>query len=102
MAFRHRNSWQDAARIKINRSDLLRFAHDTANKLEVNFETPAARRLLYYGGVLERGQVQDYKKNLLRPSNIRSRSTGDQSGRNQNYPGDFFPSYHEEDILQGE
>jgi hypothetical protein len=29
MAFRHRNSWQDAGRILLNRADLLRFVYDT-------------------------------------------------------------------------
>jgi hypothetical protein len=29
MSFRHRNSWQDAGRILLNRADLFRFVHDT-------------------------------------------------------------------------
>lgn len=88
MAFRHRNGWQDAARIKLNRADLLRYIHDTAKAMGVNFETSPARRLLYYGGVLESGQVKDYKKNLLRPSNIRSHShTFDDHRFESSYPG---------------
>lgn len=100
MAFRHRNSWQDAGRILLNRADLHRFVHDTVRgkiiyglelfgrhscltncryvvitELNVAEDAPPARRLLYYGGVLEEGQVVDYKINLLNPKNIRSNKT---------------------------
>lgn len=74
ISFRHRNSWQDAARIKLQRADLVYFIHKTATDMGINKETPPARRLLYYGGILEHGQVEVYKKNLLDPKNIRSHS----------------------------
>jgi hypothetical protein len=71
IAVRHRNSWQDASRILLNKADMLRYIHDTAKNLNTAYDTPPNRRLLYYGGELEKGDVQDYKKNLLSPSNIR-------------------------------
>lgn len=74
IAFRHRSSWQDTARIKLNRADLILFIHNLGDSLGVNNDSPPVRRLLYYGGVLQNGQVEDYKKNLLRPKNIRSHS----------------------------
>lgn len=74
LAFRHRNSWQDAGRIFLNRGDLVEFVYMVLKSLGVNYDTPPARRLLYSGGVLEQGQVQDYKVNLLNPKNIRSHS----------------------------
>ena len=74
LGFRHRNSWQDAGRILIQRGELCRFLYDVAKRLEIQYESAPARRLLYDGGVLEQGQVTDYKKNLLRPTNIRSNS----------------------------
>ena len=74
MSFRHRNSWQDAGRIKLNRSELLRFIYDRAEKYKVNYESPASRRLLYQAGVLKNGQTDVFKRDLLKPTNIRSHS----------------------------
>lgn len=79
LAFRHRNSWQDAGRILLNRGELLRFIYATCKQLGISYDTPPNRRLLYYGGVLEQGQVQDYKINLLTPKNIRSHKRPDDS-----------------------
>ena len=50
LAFRHRNSWQDAARILINRGQLLRYVYETAEKLNINYEMEPALRLVYQGG----------------------------------------------------
>ncbi|KAL7573195.1 hypothetical protein ACA910_018852 [Epithemia clementina (nom. ined.)] len=50
IAVRHRYSWQDAARILINRGLLLRFLHELGNRLNIHFETPVCRRLQYQGG----------------------------------------------------
>ena len=70
LSFRHRNSWQDAGRIKVHRAELVRFVYELSVKLKVHFETPPPRRLLYHGGTLEHGQVLDFKRNLLLGENI--------------------------------
>jgi hypothetical protein len=70
LSFRHRNSWQDAGRIKLHRADLIRFIYEITVKMKVQFETPPPRRLLYHGGSLAQGQVIDFKRNLLIADNI--------------------------------
>lgn len=74
LSFRHRNSWQDAGRIKLHRADLVRFVYELSVRLNVHFETPPPRRLIYHGGTLAHGQVLDYKRNLLIGENLLSRS----------------------------
>jgi hypothetical protein len=74
LSFRHRNSWQDAGRIKLHRADLVRFIYELSVRLNVHFETPPPRRLIYHGGTLARGQVLDYKRNLLIGDNLLSHS----------------------------
>lgn len=73
-AFIHRNSWQDAPRILIHRGNLLKFIHETTEKLGIDYCSPASRRLIYSGGVLVDGQEGEggYKARLLKASNIRS------------------------------
>lgn len=46
IAFKHRQSWQSAARININRADLLRYIFELGKKLEIQYNTPPSRRLL--------------------------------------------------------
>jgi hypothetical protein len=72
ISFRHRNSWQDAGRIKLHRADLVRFIYELSVKLQVHFETPPPRSLVYNGGALQQGQVQDFKRNLLTGDNIQN------------------------------
>jgi small-conductance mechanosensitive channel len=75
MQFRHRNSWQDAPRIFLQRSELLRFIHETSKKMNLSFETPPPRRVLYYGGQLEQGAVEDsHRTDLLTSANVRNNS----------------------------
>jgi hypothetical protein len=74
LSFRHRNSWQDAGRIKLHRADLVRFIYELSVRLKVHFESPPPRRLLYHGGTLAQGQVLDYKRNLLIAGNILNHS----------------------------
>jgi hypothetical protein len=66
LAFRHRSSWQDGARILIHRSELLRYVYECSVKMKVHYESAPLRRVLYYGGVLEQdqGQPQSYKKDI--------------------------------------
>jgi hypothetical protein len=75
LSFRHRNSWQDAGRIKLHRADLVRYIYELSVKLKVHFETPPPRRLLYHGGTLENGYVLDFKRNLLLGDNILNQGT---------------------------
>jgi hypothetical protein len=72
LVIRHRNSWQDAARIFRDFGELQKFVLTVGQEMNINFETPPARRLLYQGGTLIHGQVIDYKKNLLASGNIES------------------------------
>jgi len=46
IAFKHRQSWQSAARINIHRADLLRHIYELGKKLEIQYNTPPSRRLL--------------------------------------------------------
>jgi hypothetical protein len=71
ISFRHRSSWQDAGSIQLNRAELVRFIYELADKLDVNFEMPPVRRLMYDAGVLKSGQVDGFKTNLLKLANIR-------------------------------
>lgn len=69
IAVRHRNSWQDAARILLDKSDLLVFVYETTKRLRVHIDSPPARRLIFQGGALERLDVP-YKRNYLESSNV--------------------------------
>ena len=71
MAFRHRQSWQEASRIKLDRAALVRYIHETADKLGVNHETPALQQIVYKGGSLNDNDVK-YDRNLTFASNIQT------------------------------
>jgi len=70
----HRNSWQEAGRILVQRGILLRFLHQAAVELEIEYSTPPIRRVLYSGGALEVGYPEKYKTDMYRPKNVRSNS----------------------------
>lgn len=73
ISVRHINSWQDAARIKVNRADLLRFLYETSKELSVQYEEPPPQQLLYYGGSLKEGEMSTgYKRKLLSPDNLQN------------------------------
>ena len=72
LSFRHRNSWQDAGRIKLHRADLIRFIYELSVELRVHYETPPPRRLLYHGGSLSHGEVIDFKRNILSRGNVKN------------------------------
>jgi hypothetical protein len=72
IAVRHRNSWQDAGRILRDKGDLQQFIFQLGKSMAVNFDSPPPRRLIYTGGTLRSGQVENYKRNLLTPANIRN------------------------------
>lgn len=69
IAVRSRHSWQVAARVLADRGRLHQFCTELAKKLGVNFDSPTARRVFYYGGSLVDGAVKDFKKNLLMDRN---------------------------------
>jgi hypothetical protein len=60
----------------MSRADLSRFTVDLASKMNVQYDSAAPRRILYYGGALDEGAVTDYKSNLVRPVNITSGDHG--------------------------
>ena len=78
LVFKHRDSWQSCARIYMHKAELLTYIQHTCKKLQIVFETPAPRRVLYYGGHLDEGAVDgegdNHRKDLLRPQNVRSQS----------------------------
>lgn len=74
LAIRSCHSWQVAARVLADRGRLHQFCVELSKKMKVNFDSPTMRRVLYYGGNLVDGAVNDYKKNLLMdPTNISNR-----------------------------
>jgi len=46
IAFKHRQNWQNAMRININRADLLRYIFDLGKELNIQYNTPPSRRLV--------------------------------------------------------
>lgn len=71
ISVRHRNSWQDAARIKTSRADLVRFLHEKSKEMNVHYDEPPPQQVLYYGGKLKVGDFPDgYKRELLSLENI--------------------------------
>lgn len=72
ISVRHRNSWQDASRIKTNRADLVRFLHEKSKEMGVHYDEPPPQQIMYYGGALKEGELTDgYKRELLSVQNIR-------------------------------
>jgi hypothetical protein len=80
---RSRLNWQLATRILVDRGRLHQFCVELAKKMEVNFDSPTSRKVLYYGGNLVDGAVKDFKKNLLMdPNNISRGDLGMFGSRN--------------------
>lgn len=59
--FRHCNSWQNAARIMIHRSELVRFMYEKGMELQIHWETPISRRMIIDGGVIENDVIRPRK-----------------------------------------
>ena len=77
MTLRHRNTWQDAARIKHDRAHVFGFLYEVGNKLDVHFSTPPQQKVMYHGGTLRRGDNEDGDaRALLARSNLRSVDPG--------------------------
>lgn len=77
LGFRHCDSWQSCPRIYTHRAELLQYIQDTAKKLQVAFEVPPPRRILYFAGELDEGAIEGeegFRRDLLRPQNVRKTS----------------------------
>ena len=73
LAIRHRSSWQEAGRIKLDRSDVFRFLFELGSKLDVHFEKPADQAVIYEGGKLKQGGSDVLNmKNMLSAPNVQS------------------------------
>jgi len=84
-------------------ADLVRYIYRVGSDLSINVETPPPRRVIYQGGTLEQGGVQNYKKNLFAFSNIRSNSF--RAPRGEGFAAPSMSDSHDplaDAILQGE
>jgi len=71
MALRHRNAWQDAGRIKHDRADVFRQLYFIGKKLDIHFEAPAEKRIIYQAGTLKCGGCDDLNgRDILKSSNV--------------------------------
>ena len=76
VAIRHRSSWQESGRIKLDRSEIHRFVFELGNELGVHFCSPVDQQVVYQGGTLKRGDHDNgYARDLLQGSNITPTST---------------------------
>lgn len=50
LAFRHRNSWQDATRVLQSKGQLQRFAFELGKQMGINFNTAPQANVVYQGG----------------------------------------------------
>jgi len=74
-AFRHRSSWQNSARICVDRADLLRFIYETAVRLGVEYgyeNAPSAKRVILQGGEYQPRTKQPSPSELRRRREHRS------------------------------
>jgi Mechanosensitive ion channel len=70
LCVRSRYTWQVASRVLLKQGELHRHCIDLAYKLRIHYDSPNARNILYHGGSLIDGGVQDFKANVLSNSNI--------------------------------
>lgn len=70
LAVRSRFTWQISNRVFQSQADLHKFCIALSFKLGINYDAPNPRTILYYGGTLVDGGVQDYKANVLQNDNI--------------------------------
>jgi hypothetical protein len=96
LAVRSRHSWQIASRVLMDRAKLHQFTISLAQKMEVAFDSPQPRRILYYGGSLVEGAVEDYKKDLLKHRNLST--SGDLGSISQQGTGGEAKVVEEESI----
>jgi hypothetical protein len=70
LAVRSRFTWQISNRVFQSQADLHKFCIALSFKLGINYDAPNPRTIMYYGGSLVDGGVQDYKANVLQNDNI--------------------------------
>lgn len=72
VTFQHRNAWQDAGRIKRDRSEVFKFLYQLGKKLDIHFSSPVAKKVVYQGGALRHNANDDdlYSKDAMKSSNI--------------------------------
>lgn len=70
ISVRHRNTWQDAPRIKKDKGNLIRALCSSMVQLDVAPIVPPNRAVLYHGGVLEEGANSPRRSTLLQPGNV--------------------------------
>lgn len=67
---RSRFTWQLVNRVLQSQADLHKFCIALQFKLGINYDAPNTRSVMYFGGSLVDGGIQDYKANVLQNSNI--------------------------------
>lgn len=70
LSVRSIHSWQVSNRVYRHRGELRQFCTALSFKLHINYDSPNTRSIMYFGGSLENGAVQDYKARVLKNSNI--------------------------------
>jgi len=76
LAVRSSHTWQVSNRVLEHRGKLHQFAVALSFKLHINYDAPNERRILYHGGSLVNGGVEDYKSRVLKNSNINNKNDG--------------------------
>lgn len=70
LAVRSRFTWQICNRVFQSQADLHMFCVALSFRLGINYDAPNTRSIMYFGGSLVDGGVQDYKANILQNDNI--------------------------------
>jgi hypothetical protein len=70
LAVRSRYTWQICNRVFQSQAELHKFCIALSFRLGINYDSPNPRTIMYYGGSLVDGGVQDYKVNVLQNANI--------------------------------
>lgn len=84
LGIRSRHSWQNAVRVMQEKGRLHRYTMELADRLGVKYHVPNPRQVMYYGGNLVDGAVKEYKKDLLRATNIDSNGEAGPFGSKSN------------------
>ena len=72
VALRHRSSWQEAGRIKLDRAEIFRYLYELGEQLNIHYKQPVSQKIVYRGGSLKRGDNDDcYMRDLMKGSNIK-------------------------------
>lgn len=70
LSVRSTHTWQVSNRVYRHQGELFQFCTALAFKLRINYDSPNNRSIVYYGGTLDNGGVEDYKSRVLKNSNI--------------------------------